>query len=413
MIDRVLAAGGIVHARTTQPEFGVPTFTHSRLWGVTRNPWQPAYSPGGSSGGSAAALAAGAAALATGSDIGGSIRIPAAFSAVVGFKPPHGRVPAAGLGGADPYRTDGPMARTVADCALLQNVLCGPDPHDHHSLRPAYVLPGRFAPVTGVRLALCVRLGDYRVHPEVEKNTRDAAAALAGAGAVVEEITLPWTVERILHAVAPHFAARFGATVVRLADAHPGLLAPYTLRYAEQMRGQRHPRRGPAHAEHPHAQRCRARPRPRRGAPDRRGRVRGLRLPAAPELVLSHDFPVTSNDPATVELVRDAHREAFGAAAVLEYEPLMGSEDFALFGTGEHNGGADIPYAYWFLGGTPRPVWDAAPGTDPAVKLLAVPGNHTARFAPDPAALDTGVTALRSAALACFRAGPGRAGPPA
>ncbi|MFE0804674.1 amidase [Streptomyces sp. NPDC058812] len=236
VIDRVLEAGGIIHARTTQPEFGVSTYTHSRLWGVTRNPWQPEYSPGGSSGGAAASLAAGSTTLATASDIGGSIRIPAAFTGLVGFKPPHGRVAAAGIGGADTYRADGPMARTVADCALLQNVLCGPDSRDHHALRPAYVLPDSSPPVTGMRLALCVRLGDYQVHPEVEKNTRAAAAALAGAGAVVEEITLPWTVERLLHAVAPHFATRQGAAMTELADAHADLLMPYTLRYAEQMR---------------------------------------------------------------------------------------------------------------------------------------------------------------------------------
>ena len=90
---RIIDAGGIVHARTTTPEFSCAPVTWSKLWGVTRNPWNLAYSPGGSSGGSAAALAAGSTTLATGSDIGGSIRIPSSFSGVTGFKPPYGRVP--------------------------------------------------------------------------------------------------------------------------------------------------------------------------------------------------------------------------------------------------------------------------------------------------------------------------------
>ncbi|MBI2237442.1 MAG: amidase, partial [Actinobacteria bacterium] len=90
VVDRVLRAGGIIHARSAAPEFSCAPFTHSRLWGITRNPWNRAFSPGGSSGGSGAALAAGTTTLATGSDIGGSIRIPASFCGVVGFKPPYG-----------------------------------------------------------------------------------------------------------------------------------------------------------------------------------------------------------------------------------------------------------------------------------------------------------------------------------
>ena len=89
--ERVLASGALVHARTTTPEFSCAAFTHTDLWGVTRNPWNPDYTPGGSSGGSGAALAAGTAYLASGSDIGGSIRIPASFCGVVGFKAPYGR----------------------------------------------------------------------------------------------------------------------------------------------------------------------------------------------------------------------------------------------------------------------------------------------------------------------------------
>ncbi|HEX9447740.1 MAG TPA: amidase, partial [Dongiaceae bacterium] len=109
---RILKAGGIVHARTATPEFSCASFTHSRLWGVTRNPWNTRYTPGGSSGGSGAALASGITALATGSDIGGSIRIPAGASGVVGYKPPYGRNPDDAPFNLDPYCHTGPMARS-------------------------------------------------------------------------------------------------------------------------------------------------------------------------------------------------------------------------------------------------------------------------------------------------------------
>ncbi len=140
-VQRILDAGGIVHARTTTPEFSCAPVTWTKLWGVTRNPWHREYSPGGSSGGSAASLAAGTTTLATGSDIGGSIRIPASFCGVVGFKPPYGRVPEVEIFNLDHYCHEGPMARTVADCALLENVIAGPHPSDVASLRPKLEIP--------------------------------------------------------------------------------------------------------------------------------------------------------------------------------------------------------------------------------------------------------------------------------
>src|SRR5439155_26199738 len=91
--QRIIDAGGIVHARSTTPEFSCAAVTWSKLWGVTRNPWNTVYAPGGSSGGSGASLAAGSTTLATGSDIGGAIRIPPALCGVGGCKAPHGRGP--------------------------------------------------------------------------------------------------------------------------------------------------------------------------------------------------------------------------------------------------------------------------------------------------------------------------------
>jgi aspartyl-tRNA(Asn)/glutamyl-tRNA(Gln) amidotransferase subunit A len=235
VIDRILAAGGIIHARTTTPEFSLTYFTHTRLWGVTRNPWNTAFTPGGSSGGSAAALAAGTALLASGSDIAGSTRVPAAFTGTVGFKAPYGRIPGVAPLSADFYRGDGPLARTVDDCVAFANVLIGPDPRDHTSLRPRLTLPTAYEPAAGMRLALCVRLGDYPVSAEIEANTRAAAAALADAGASVTEIELPWTHAEIMRAAEAHFSQIFGAIITEISRDHRDQLMPYTVAFADQV----------------------------------------------------------------------------------------------------------------------------------------------------------------------------------
>jgi len=142
--ERVMRAGGIVHASSATPEFSSAAFTHSRIYGITRNPWNTEYSPGGSTGGGAASLAAGSAMLATGSDIGGSVRIPATFSGVVGFKPPYGRVPQVPPFSLDHYCHTGPLARTVADCALFENIIAGPHAIDPIAIAPKYELPLTF-----------------------------------------------------------------------------------------------------------------------------------------------------------------------------------------------------------------------------------------------------------------------------
>ncbi|NRQ37023.1 amidohydrolase [Nonomuraea sp. NN258] len=123
------------------------------------------------------------------------------------------------------------------------------------------------------------------------------------------------------------------------------------------------------------------------------------RCPRPPEITLSGDFPVTMNDPDVATRVRAVHAELFGEPLVVEYGPLMGSEDFPVFGMAEHHGGQAVPYAFWFFGGTAWDLWNAAPG-EGREKVLNVPANHTPRFAPDAEpAVRTGVTALTSAAL--------------
>ena len=153
MNERIMKAGGIVHARTATPEFSCAGFTWSRLWGVTRNPWNPRYTPGGSSGGTAASLASGTSAIATGSDIGGSIRIPASTCGLVGYKPPYGRNPDDPPFNLDFYCHTGPLARNVEDAIILQNVMCGPSPLDISTLRPKLTLPTAFKPIKDWKIA--------------------------------------------------------------------------------------------------------------------------------------------------------------------------------------------------------------------------------------------------------------------
>ena len=241
--ERVYAAGALVHARTTTPEFSCAAYTHSKLWGVTRNPWNPDYTPGGSSGGSGAALASGTAYLASGSDIGGSIRIPASFCGVVGFKAPYGRVPAMPPFNLDTYCHDGAMARTVADVALLHNVIQGQHPFDHVSL-PALPIPSNLGDVRGARIALAITIGDFPVEPEVEANTRRFADALRAAGAIVDEVSIPLSRDDLFRAALVHFGAIMGPSMVEIADPTDPRFEHYTRQFL-RLSSQEFARTGP------------------------------------------------------------------------------------------------------------------------------------------------------------------------
>lgn len=234
VIARVRAAGGVVHARTASPEFSCATVTHSPLWGVTRNPWNRRLSPGGSSGGAGAALAAGYAPLATASDIAGSTRIPAAFNGVVGYKAPYGRVPGMPPLSADWYRGDGPMARSVADTALLYNVLSGVHPGDHGTVPGEGAVPIDYPDaadwLAGRRIALSVQLGDYPVNPDAQAAIQRMAAVLGAAGADVVQVELPWTSAGIRDLTMAHFGHILGPAMAELTSGMDGL-ADYTRRF--------------------------------------------------------------------------------------------------------------------------------------------------------------------------------------
>ena len=212
--QRLLDAGAIMHARTTTPEFSMEFFTWSRQWGVTRNPWNPAITPGGSSGGSGASLASGTSILATGSDIGGSIRVPAALNGIVGFKPPYGRVPQTSPWNLDTYCHEGPMARTVRDCILMQNIIAGPHPADMTTLRPKLVLPTVYDGLRGLRIGYTSDLGFFDVHAEGCANLRAAAEKLSQLGAVIEPVELNWD-ERCRQTADTHYRHLSGAILLR------------------------------------------------------------------------------------------------------------------------------------------------------------------------------------------------------
>lgn len=242
VVERIRAAGGIVHARTTSPEFSCATVTHSPMWGTTRNPWNLAMSPGGSSGGAGAALAAGMTTLATASDIAGSTRIPAGFTGTVGYKAPYGRIPGLPPLAADWYRGDGPMGRTVADTALLSAVMSGRHPVDHASWGPSLSESTPFAqgPVAdslaGRRIGLSVTLGNYPVAREVRDHTVAVAEALEAAGATVVPVTLPWTTERITETIFAHYGHILGPAMQAETVGTEEHLAAYTVRFMADAR---------------------------------------------------------------------------------------------------------------------------------------------------------------------------------
>lgn len=230
--ERLRNAGAIFHARSATPEFCCAWTTESRLHGVTRNPWALDYTPSGSSGGAAAALAAGTTTLATGSDIGGSIRGPAGACGIVGFKPPYGRVPDAAPFNLDPYCHVGAMARTTADCALMQNVISGFHPQDIATVREKMVLPLTFGDLKGKRIAYSFDVSNEVVTPEVEAQMTKALSALVDAGASIEEVQLGWGKE-VRDGCRNYLSHLMGAALRREVEAHPDLVCDYTAFCAE------------------------------------------------------------------------------------------------------------------------------------------------------------------------------------
>jgi amidase len=240
MIERLQKAGAIVFARTTTPEFCLSGVTHSRMWGITRNPWNLDHTPGGSSGGSGAALAAGLTTLATGTDIGGSIRIPASASGVIGFKPPHGRNPDGPPANFDRFNHCGPLTRTIADAALMQNITSGPHPLDHDSIRSRVRLPLKATSIKGMKIAYSIDFDYEEVDSEVRTNTLATLEVFARLGARIEEVRLEWNREILRDCYHWYNTMNFGRQTLWHRKHSADLMTDYALHTAgmiEKMTG--------------------------------------------------------------------------------------------------------------------------------------------------------------------------------
>ncbi len=192
--QRLWDAGGVLVGKTNLDEFAMGSSTETSAFGASANPWDPSFVPGGSSGGSAAAVAAGQCDVALGSDTGGSIRQPASFCGVVGLKPTYGRVSRWGLVAfASSLDQVGPFGRSVADAALMLQVIAGHDPLDATSLDlpvPDY-LEGLNRPLTGIKIGILAEAFSEGLNPEVEASVREAAAVLESLGCSLVNLSCP------------------------------------------------------------------------------------------------------------------------------------------------------------------------------------------------------------------------------
>lgn len=236
IVERLRAAGTVLIGKTTTPEFAGSFFTRSSLWGVTRNPWDPARNPGGSSGGSAVAVASGAVALAEGCDMGGSVRGPAADCGIVGLKPSFGRIPFDILPTAfDDISHFGPIARTVGDCVAFLRATAGPHMADPQSFVPPLALGDIEAGVRGLRIGVTTDFGFYRVDDDVAAHVLAVAETLRAAGAEVVPAAPAWEAQ-----MADDWFALSTVWMAALYGEHydrtPDLLDPLTVTVIEMGR---------------------------------------------------------------------------------------------------------------------------------------------------------------------------------
>ncbi len=251
---RLKHAGAVLVGLTTSPEFGSTNWTRTYLHGTTRNPWNPERTPGGSSGGSAAAVAAGMMPICTGSDGGGSIRIPSSYSGLFGFKTSFGRVGYAGNFDSSLMSVPGPMCRSVRDAARYIDAIAGPTNNDPTSLpRPArayedaVVSGDAAARLRGKRAAWSSTLGFAVCDPEVEKLAYEAALALchdAGIELVDIDVNLPrpggaWSLISNLDTAADHLDAARGRWEEVTPVSRAGLQGVENVNSETMMRGLR------------------------------------------------------------------------------------------------------------------------------------------------------------------------------
>ncbi len=229
VVARLRAAGAIPFGRTNMDEFAMGSSTENSAYQLTHNPWDLTRIPGGSSGGSAAVVAADEAFAALGSDTGGSIRQPAALCGCVGFKPSYGRVSRFGLVAfASSLDQIGPFTKTVEDCALLLNVLAGPDPRDSTCLaEPVPDYTARLGhDLKGVRLGMPKEYFIEGIDPQVDAAVRAAIRQYEALGAEIVEVSLPHTE----HAVGVYY-------IIATAEASANLARFDGVRYGHRAEG--------------------------------------------------------------------------------------------------------------------------------------------------------------------------------
>jgi Asp-tRNA(Asn)/Glu-tRNA(Gln) amidotransferase A subunit family amidase len=223
VVRRLEAAGAILMGKTTTPEFAHSSLTFSPRFGVTRNPWDLSRTSGGSSGGSAAAVATGVVPFAEGTDMGGSVRIPAAFCGVVGLKPSLGRIPMTIL----PSQLDnishfGPLTRRIEDAVAFMAVASGPSDEDLSSAPIGFdVTQCQPLDLRGRQFALSYDLGYYRIDAGVRQAVSETVERMRRAGAIVEEVDLGWTRavnDRWYDLWCVFMAAYFGERLERFRD---------------------------------------------------------------------------------------------------------------------------------------------------------------------------------------------------
>ncbi|BEP67518.1 MULTISPECIES: amidase [unclassified Variovorax] len=228
---RLREAGAVIVTKTTMPDFGFLGAAPSSFHALTRNPWDLGRNTGGSSSGAGAAAAAGYGPLHLGTDIGGSVRIPASFCGVFGLKPSHGRIP------VDPpaaARVIGPMTRTVADAALLMQVVTRPDARDYMSLPPNDFAWQRLERnVKGLRIGLWTEtMGGWPIDAEVKEAVLAAARLFEQAGAIVEPLA-DWTTLEMRMGMAHFFTMRCRVDLAAMPPERAKLAAGYIHQAAE------------------------------------------------------------------------------------------------------------------------------------------------------------------------------------
>ena len=228
---RVREAGAVLLGKTTMPDYGMLTSGLSSFHTAARNPWDTSRTPGGSSAGAAAAGAAGYGPLHVGTDIGGSIRLPAGWCGLVGVKPSFGRVP---VHPPFPGRVAGPMTRTVADAAALMGVLSEPDSRDHLSLPPAEIAWSQLdRNLSGLRLGLQLDPGvGLPVEDDVRDAVLDAARRFEAAGAIVEPVA-PLLTREMLDGLDDFWRVRAWCDISALPPQRQALVLPYITTWAQ------------------------------------------------------------------------------------------------------------------------------------------------------------------------------------